>query len=187
MKKIISIFFMLLIANHANAEGFFDKTFFGVAFISQSAELETTTTGTTTSISETGSGIGLYLDKYLSRKYRFNSTLSYVTYDAFDVGQLMISADYLIPLNARVSFFGGVAAGGAIQTFSDASFSDGAVGAVYGAQLGGILFLNNSLMLELGYRFRPTSGIDTVVLNPADTITSVTDLSEAYFSVLFMF
>lgn len=177
---------VLLISKNTYAEGVFDNTIFGVAFLSQSADIEVTTPGSVVTDSESGSGVGLYLDKYYKRKYRFNSTLSYVTYDNFDIYQLMFSADYLIPVNGRISLFGGVAAGGALQTYSDSSATDGALGAVYGAQLGGIVYINDSLMLELGYRLRPTSGIETEIVNTG-TITSVTDLSETYFSILLMF
>lgn len=178
---------ILFISNSANAEGILDNSIFGIALINQSAERETTSLGQVSSDSVTGTGFGLYLDKYVSRKYRFNATISYVSYDAFDVAQLMVSADYLIPIDGQISLFGGVAAGGALQSYADASFSDGAVGAVYGGQLGGIMFINDHLMLELGYRFRPTSGIETEVLTPANTVISITDLSETYFSILLMF
>jgi len=188
MKKVTLMFFILLCSTRVSAEGVFDNSIFGIAFISQSAEIEMTTSGSLVSTeSETGSGFGLYLDKYYQKKYRFNGTLSYVTYDTFDVAQFMVSADYLVPLNGRISFFGGLAIGGALQAYSDVSFSDGAGGSVYGAQLGGIMFLSDSLMLELGYRFRPTTGIETEIQNSPGTISSVTDLSEAYLSILLMF
>lgn len=188
MQKKIIMLFILFISNSANAEGMFDNTIFGIAFINQSAELEITNSGQVDSGSVTGSGFGLYLDKYVSKKYRFNTTLSYVSYDAFDVAQLMISADYLVPINGQISLFGGVAAGGALQSYTNSSSSDGALGAVYGGQLGGIMFVNDHLMLELGYRFRPTSGIETEIVDQSNTITStITDLSETYFSILIMF
>jgi len=187
MKKNILLFFVLLLSSNVNAKGVFDSSIFGIAFISQSADIELISSGSVITNSETGSGFGLYLDKYVKRKYRFNGTLSYVTYDAFDIAQLMLSADYLMPINGRVSLFGGLALGGALQAYSDASFSDGAIGAVYGAQLGGIMYVNDGIMLELGYRLRPASGIETEVLSITDTITSVTDLSEVYFSILLMF
>jgi len=186
MKKVILIFSMLLISKNINAEGVFDNTIFGVSFISQSVDIEVTTTGTVTESTDSGSGFGLYLDKYYKKKFRFNSTLSYIGYDTFDIAQLMFSADYLLPVNSRISFFGGVAAGGALQKYSDVGAGDSALGAVYGVQLGGIAFINDNLMLELGYRLRPSSGIETEVVN-TDSIISVTDLSEVYFGILLMF
>jgi len=186
MKKIILIFSMLLISKNINAAGIFDNTIFGVSFINQNVDIEVTTTGSVDNNTDSGSGFGLYLDKYYKRKFRFNSTISYIGYDTFDIAQLMFSTDYLLPVNSRISFFGGVAAGGAIQKYSDAGAGDSALGAVYGAQLGGIVFINDNLMLELGYRLRPSSGIETEVVGTG-SIISVTDLSETYFSILLMF
>ncbi len=180
MKKISLMFFMLLISKSVYAGNF------GISFISQSVDIENTTSGVITNSTDTGTGFGLYMDSYFKRKYRVNSSLSYITYDTFDVAQLMFSADYLMPVSSRISFFGGLAVGGALQTYSDSSFSDGALGAVYGAQLGAILFVNDSIMLELGYRLRPSSGLETEIVVDSST-TTVTDLSEGYFSILFMF
>ncbi|RDH81165.1 MAG: hypothetical protein DIZ80_13695 [endosymbiont of Galathealinum brachiosum] len=184
MKNICAIFFILLLSTKANAEGFFDNTIFGIAFINQNVDIEVTGTNAG-SFSDSGSGLGLYLDKYYKKKYRFNSTLSYVTYDTFDITELIFSADYLVPVSPQISFFGGAALGGALQTFSDSSASDGALGAVYGVQLGGIVFINNNLMLEAGYRLRPTS-IETEITGSTDIVT-IDDLSETYISLLLMF
>ena len=184
MIKICVVLFLLLTSINVNAENFMDNTILGIAFINQTVDIEVT--GTTLTGSDSGSGLGIYLDKYYKRIYRFNGTLSYVTYDDFDISQLMVSADYLLPISPEISFFGGAAVGGALQKYSDASVSDAALGLVYGVQTGAIAYINNNIMLELGYRLRPTS-IETDVENIPGAVVTINDLSETYISLLLMF
>ena len=184
MKKIYVIIFMLMLSANARSESFFDNTIIGIAFINQNVDIEITGTNAG-AFSDSGSGLGLYLDKYYNKIYRFNGTLSHVTYELFDITELMFSADYLVPVSPEISLFAGAALGGALHKFSDSSASDGALGAVYGVQFGGIIFINNNLMLEAGYRLRPTS-IETEITATADTLT-IDDLSETYISLLLMF
>jgi len=186
MKKLISILAFMLLSAPAYAESLLDNTILGIAFINQDADIKISGPTTSASVSESGSGFGIYLDKYHKRKYRFNGTLSYITYDDFDVMQAMLSADYLIPVNGTVTFFAGASGGGALQQYSDASFSDSSLGFVYGAQAGAIAYINKNIMLELGYRARPTS-IETEIESSPGTTTTVEDMSETYFSVLLMF
>jgi opacity protein-like surface antigen len=187
MKKILLLLCLLFVSMNTNADGFFDNTIIGVAFINQNVDIEITTPVSSRTVSDAGSGFGIYLDKYYAKKYRFNGTLSFISYDNFDISQLTFSADYLMPVSSNISFFTGASLGAALQTYSDASTSDGAVGAVYGVQAGAILFISNNLMLEAGYRYRPTSGIETEITSSPGTTTSVDDLSESYFSILLMF
>lgn len=184
MKKVSVVLFLLLASINVNAENFMDNTILGIALINQTVDIETT--GTAITGSDSGTGLGLYLDKYYKKTYRFNGTLSYVTYDNFDISQLMVSADYLIPASSEISFFGGAAIGGALQKYSDASVSDAALGLVYGVQTGGIVFINDNIMLELGYRLRPTS-IETEIVTSPGTVVTINDLSETYISLLLMF
>jgi len=184
MKKIYVVFILLFTSINANAENFMDNTILGIAFINQSVDIEAS--GTTFTGSDSGTGLGIYLDKYYKKTYRFNGTFSYITYDDFDISQLMVSTDYLLPMSPEISFFGGVAIGGAIQKYSEASISDAALGLVYGAQVGGIAFINDNIMLELGYRLRPTS-IETEVTSVPGSVLTIKDLSETYFSILLMF
>jgi len=184
MKKISVVLFLIFTSINVNAESFMDNTILGIAFINQTVDIEAT--GTTLTGSDSGSGLGIYLDKYYKKTYRFNGTFSYVTYDDFDISQLMVSADYLLPISPEISFFGGVAAGGALQKYSDASLSDAALGLVYGVQTGAIAYINKNIMLELGYRLRPTSIETEVVISPG-TVVTINDLSETYISLLLMF
>ena len=184
MKKISTVLFLFFISINVNAENFMDNTILGIAFINQTVDIEAT--GTTVTGSDSGSGIGVYLDKYYNKIYRFNGTLSYVSYDDFDISQLMVSADYLFPVSPEISFFGGVAIGGALQKYTDASVSDAALGLVYGVQTGAIAYINDNIMLELGYRLRPTS-IETDVTSIPGTVVTINDLSETYISLLLMF
>jgi len=184
MKKISLVLFLLFISNNVNAESFMDNTILGIAFINQTVDIEAT--GTTLTGSDSGTGFGIYLDKYYKKTYRFNGTVSYVTYDDFDISQFMVSADYLFPMSAEISFFGGAAIGGALQKYGDASISDAALGLVYGVQTGAIAFINDNIMLELGYRLRPTS-IETEVASLPGSVLTINDLSETYISLLLMF
>ncbi|MCW8934374.1 MAG: porin family protein [Gammaproteobacteria bacterium] len=184
MKKICVLLFLIFTSINVNAENFMDNTILGIAFINQTVDMETT--GSALTASDSGSGLGIYLDKYYKKKYRFNGTFSYVTYDDFDISQLMVSADHLFPVSPEISFFGGVAAGGALQKYTDASVSDSALGLVYGVQTGAIAFINDNIMLELGYRLRPTS-IETEVIAAPGTVVTINDLSETYISILLMF
>ena len=187
MEKKLIILLMLLITPIAQAESFFDSTIIGIAFINQTADIEVTGgAGLIVSGSESGSGMGLYIDKYYERQYRLNATLSYVGYDNFDIGQLVFSADYLFPVNEDISFFAGAALGAATQKYADASVVDSALAGVYGLQAGGIVYINKYIMLEAGYRYRPTN-IETEIVGIPGAISTVTDLSETYLSLLLMF
>ena len=176
---------MLFVSAKLHAESFFDNSIFGIAVINQSVDIEVSGVGQSATTSESGTGLGVYLDKYYKGKYRFNGTLSYIPYDRFDIAQLMVSADYLMPLNEQISFFAGLAGGSALQKYSDASISDSALGLVYGAQLGGIIYINKNIMLESGYRFRPAN-IETQI-EATSQISTINDMSEFYFSILLMF
>lgn len=164
-------------------EPFFSDLSYGIMFISQSVDV--TNSATTTTSSESGSGIGIYADKFYQNQYRFNGTLSYVSYDNFMITSLTAAADYLYPINANVALFAGVAAGGAGQKYSGSSFSDMSMALVYGAQLGGIMFVSDNLMLELGYRLRMTS-LETEITTPAST-DSIDELNETYLSLIISF
>jgi len=186
MKKTAILLLMLGVVPMLQAESFFDNTVIGLAFINQRAEVELSGGGTAVTFSETGSGLGIYIDKYYSQRYRINGTLSYVGYDDFDIAQVIFSGDYLLPLNENLSFFAGAALGVATQQYSDASVSDSALGGVYGLQAGGIFYINKYIMLEAGYRFRPTR-IETEIAELPGTLSTVTDLSESYLSLQLMF
>lgn len=157
-----------------------------LVLIKQDADLSINTPSSSTSSSDDGSGFGIAFDKYYKRVFRFNVTGSYVGYDAFDVAKITVSADYLVPMDNRVAFFGGAAAGGVIQKYNDASLTDAALGLEYGLQLGVIGSISKGFMLEGGYRFRPTD-ITTNVAGTASTTVNVESLNELYFSVLMMF
>ena len=186
MKNIISLLIFMMLSSSVHSESFFNNTIIGVAFINQSADFTINGPDSVVSGSDSGSGFGLYLDKYYKRTYRLNGTLSYISYSAFDISELIFSADYLYPINSHISFFGGLAAGGAIQKYTASNITDSASGLVYGAQLGAIAYINDNLMLEAGYRLRPTS-IETELDSLPGAISTVDDLSETYFSILLMF
>jgi len=186
MKKLISILFLSLFVSHTQASNILDGAVFGVSLIRQDVNLLINTPGSAFSRNESATGMGVYLDKYYKRKYRFNSTLSYVAYDSFDLTELTVSADYLIPLNQSVSFFAGLSGGGGLQKYSDAGISDASFGLVYGAEIGGIAYVNSNLMLESGYR-KKLSNIDTEVTSVSGMVVDLDEINEFYFSFILMF
>ena len=186
MKKIYQAVFFFSFVFNANAESFFDNSIYGVALISQNVEFEIDDNGTITSGSDSGTGLGLYIEKYYKRKFRLNGTWNYVSYDGYYITGLTTSVDYLLPVNNQVSFFGGAALGLAMQKFSDASLSESSIGLVYGAQTGVIGYINRNLMLELGYRYRPTK-LETDITSTVGMTNTVNDLSETYLNVILKF
>jgi len=171
------------------ADYFDDNYIFGISLIRQYAETELTNNATATELannsttSDKGSGLGLYLDLYIEHTFRFNSTLSYVNYDQFDILGMTGSIDYLIPVTTNFSLFAGAAIGGATQKFDSDVFRESAASALYGGQLGGIKYLSDSNLIEIGFRLRET---DLVATNTTTT-TTIYNLNEFYFSLLFMF
>ena len=167
-------------------ESFFSNMSLGLVFIGQSVDVTNKNGATSTTKSESGSGIGIYADKYIDGNYRLNGTLSYVSYDNFIITSLTASADYIVPLNPSFALFGGLAAGGAGQKYSNSSFSDMSLAMVYGAQLGGIVFISDNLMLELGYRLRLTN-LETEISTAPGTTETIDQLNETYLSLVVSF
>jgi len=184
MNKIVSVFTLVFASFAAQAESILDNTMFGVSVINQDVNVAVKLAGTTVNVEESGTGFGVYLDKYHQGKYRFNTTLSYVGYDAFDFASMTVAADYLVPYNKQLSFFAGVSAGGGMQQYADMSLADASSGLLYGAQLGGIAYLNKELMLEVGYRQRIVN-VETDIDSGGTTL--VDEQSELYLSFLLMF
>lgn len=167
-------------------ESFFSNLSYGIMLISQSVDVTNTSGASSTTNSETGSGIGIYADKFYNGKYRFNGTFSYVSYDNFIVTSFTAAADYLMPVSGNLALFGGVAAGVAGQKYTDSSFSDMSMAPVYGAQLGGILFVSDNLMLELGYRLRLTN-LETEITTIPASVDTIDQMDEAYLSLILSF
>jgi len=186
MKKLICILLCLFFASSIQAASVLDNIVFGVSLIRQDVNLEINTSGSTVNRSESGTGLGVYIDKYYKRKLRFNSTFSYVGYDSFNLAELTVAADYLVPLNRKVSFFAGLSGGGGLQKFSDSGISDASLGLIYGAEIGGIAYVDSNLMLESGYR-KKISNIKTEVTSVSGTNASLDEVNEFYFSFLLMF
>ena len=170
----------------AKEEPFFSNIQFGLVFISQSLDVISSNGTTTTTSSESGSGFGIYADKFIGDKYRLNGTLSYVSYDNFAIISATTAADYIVPMNANLALFGGLAAGVAGQKYTESSASDMSLALVYGAQLGGILFVSDNLMLELGYRLRLTNLETEITTAPGNTDT-IEQLNEGYISFVVSF
>jgi len=185
MKKFFLLLILFSISTSGRGANFMDNTVIGIAFINQSVKMELTGPNISVSDSASGSGFGIYLDKYYKRNYRFNGTLAFFGYSGFDITELIFSADYLLPMNDNITLFAGLALGGALQKYNSASLTDSALGGVYGAQLGAIAYINKNLMLELGYRYRPAS-IETEI-SGTNLVNTINDMSESYFSILLMF
>lgn len=169
-----------------SAESFLDELSFGVSVLRQEASLTLTTDGNDIRYTDDATGIELYAEYYHQGKYRYKGSLARIAYDGFDITELVLAADYLMPLNPQLSLFAGVAAGAALQQFPGTSLSDSSSGLLYGAQLGGIYYLNRHFMAELGYRLRMMS-LETEVSGISNSRVELEQLDEIYISLLLMF
>lgn len=178
----------LLVAPSAvlSANSFFDELSFGVSVVRQEASLTLTTAGNRIGYTDDATGIELYTEYYHQGKYRYKGSLVHSAYDDFDIIELLIAADYLMPVSPQFSLFAGGAAGTALQQFPDTGLSDSSSGLLYGTQLGGIYYLNKHFMAELGYRLRLTS-LKTEVADASNSRIELDQLDEIYISLLLMF
>ena len=187
MRRLFVISF-LLISTTAQS----DQLYYGLALINQqlTQEVNVISPASTSTIKETGSGLGIYADYFYKNKYRFNGTISYITYDDLNLTSISFAADYLFPYGSSFTLFTGVSAGGATIQFSGNSVTDVSFGSVYGVQAGAIAFISSGLMLEVGYRYKPAN-IETEILDPgtqAKIATSTVDeLSETYINLVIIF
>ncbi|MDH5767166.1 MAG: porin family protein [Gammaproteobacteria bacterium] len=158
------------------------KLFWGVSAISQEISLETSDGINTTSSTDDGTGFGIYADSYYQNSYRFNGTLSHISYTNFSISSLTASADYLIPINSQATIFIGATAGASTQMYSSSGVGDSAFDALYGIQLGSIMVLTDFIMLEAGYRMRFTS-LETKFTGSPVT-TTIDEINETYLSLV---
>lgn len=193
MKKLSSSLNFLLLtivllapSTVLSAEGLLDELSFGVSVLHQESSLNLKTTGNNISYTDDASGIELYAEHYYQGKYRYKGSLAHISYDGFDITELVVAADYLIPLNAQFSLFAGGATGVVLQQFSDTDLSDSSSGLLYGVQMGGIYYLNKHFMTELGYRLRLTQ-LKTEVSDVNNSRIELDQLDEIYISLLWMF
>lgn len=179
--------FLLLLPFNSQAAGLFDNLFYGVALLNQSVDVEVSSGGNSATSSESGSGLALFADKYYQGKYRFDGTVSFTSYDSFDIYMATAAADYLFPYNDQVTFFGGVTAGGAMQQYSASGLTDSAAGLLYGVQGGGIMLVNSHIMLELGYQMRFTN-LETEFNSGGTTATTkISQINQLYLSLYLFF
>ena len=186
MKQLLNSLLLVLAVNSVQAEGILDDTVFGMSIINQNVSSTINISGNAANVDDSGTGFGIYLDKYYKRTYRFNSTLSYVGYDLFDLAELSLSADYLVPLNQKISLFVGLSVGGGMQKYSDSGMSEASFGFMYGVEIGGIAYMNRNLMMELGYRQKNTS-IETGVTSSSNSLATLDEIDELYLSFIVMF
>ncbi len=169
------------------AENFFNTSSKGFALIHQQADVEiTSATGDRSVYSETATGLGVFAEKYYQQKYRVNAAWSYLPYEQYAISEVVVSVDYMIPLHYNFSLFGGLAGGIALHKFDNSSWSDAALSPVFGAQGGVMLYVNENVFIEAGYRFRSTS-LETNVESPIGTEFTIDDLSESYISLQLSF
>lgn len=170
----------------SSAEGVLDELSFGVSVVRQESSLSLKTAGNNIRYTEDATGIEFYAEHYHLGKYRYKGSLAHIAYDGFDITELVIAADYLIPMDPQFSLFVGGAAGVGVQQFSDTGLSDSSSGLLYGVQLGGIYYLNKYFMAELGYRLRQAS-LKTEVADASNSRIELDQLDEIYISLLLMF
>jgi len=163
-----------------------DELSFGVSVVRQESSLSLTTAGNNIGYTEDATGVEFYAEQYHLGRYRYKGSLIHMAYDGFDITELVVAADYLIPMDTQFSLFAGGAAGVAMQQFSDTGLSDSSSGLLYGVQLGGIYYLNKHFMTEFGYRLRQTS-LKTEVADASNSRIELDQLDEIYISMLLMF
>lgn len=187
VKKLPLLILMLAVCvpSTSFADGYLDNLVFGASLIRQEATFTVDISGNKTEFRDKATGVEIYVDKYLKGKYRAKAMLGRIAYDGFDITELMLSGDYLIPVNPQISLFVGGAAGAGIQQFSGGSLGDASTGMIIGGQLGGIYYINKNFMAEMGFRIRSTS-IETEI-NDQQSTSEVTQLDETYLSLLVMF
>jgi hypothetical protein len=193
MKKISSLLNLLLLVMLAStpsislsAERFLDDLSFGVSVVRQESSLTLTTAENNTRYVDDATGVELYAEHYHQGKYRYKGSFAYIAYEGFDITELVVSADYLLPMSPQLSLFVGGSSGAVLQQFPEAGVSDSSLGLLYGGQLGGIYYLNKHFMAELGYRLRLTS-LKTRVNDVSNSFIEFDQLDEVYISLLLMF
>ena len=186
MNTLIRLFFLFFISPALYADYYNENYIPGVRLIRQYADIETNINGVTTNSSESGNGIGLYLEKYYQNKYRLNGAFSYIAYDNFDIVGLTYSADYLFPINDNISLFSGLTLGSALQKYESASISDSSFRFNYGLQFGTMNFINENLLLELGLIIKATNMKTEIDTTPETSIT-IDRFTEFNINLLLMF
>ncbi len=182
-RTLLSLPILMCLCSSTQANYFNNNYIVGASFVQQYADLRS---DTGLSDSSSGSGVEIYLDKYVLHKYRLKSSLGYIKHNKFDITEFTVAADYLIPLQTSVSAFAGASAGLATQKYNNASFGDSATGTTYGLQFGAIKYINNTYLLEFGLRLR-YADINTLINTTPQTTNTIDRLHEAYISLLFMF
>ena len=175
--RISYLILLLLVTGNSHAE----KIFWGISAISQQVDLTINNGTSSSTITDDGTGFGIYADMYHQNKYRFNGAVSYIDYTSFSIASVTASVDYLIPVNPQATFLIGATAGGAGQVYSGAGVSDSAFAGLYGIQAGVIMLLGNNITLEAGYRLKFTN-LETEVTGTTTT-TTVDELNETYLSL----
>ena len=184
-KRYIITLILLVFPILATADYFDQKQLFGISLIHQSAG---SNLSNGSSASNNGTGIGMYFDRYDQQTYRYNNSFNYIQYSGaenFNIIELTMGADFLIPVMMDSSLFAGMTVGAVMQKFSNENITNAAIEPLYGVQFGGIKYLNENFLLELGYRIRATN------LTTNDDVTNISsnlhELNEFYFNLLFMY
>ncbi len=193
MKKIYSLSNLLLLtlllvapSTVLSADSFLYELSFGVSVLRQESSITLTTAGNRIRYTDDATGIEFYAENYHQGKYRYKGSFAHIAYDGFDITELVVAADYLMPVSPQLSLFAGGSTGIAFQRFPDAGLSESSSGLLYGAQLGGIYYLNKHFMAEMGYRLRLTS-LKIEVNGTNNSLIEFDQLNETYISLLLMF
>lgn len=186
MIKFIYIGFLFSLSSVVIAENLLETSTISLSVIRQEIDMVIKGPGSHVDISESANGIGLKIEKPYQNKYRIYAEVALIPYDDFTLAESIVSADYLLPLNSKISFFAGASLGLALQKYDDADLTDGSLGPVAGLQAGGVLDLSRQFLIEAGYRLRSTK-LETEFTGATDTVATVDQLSEAYLALVLKF
>lgn len=186
MNNLIKIILLFSLSPALYADYYSERYIPGIRVIQQYADIKKSSGTISQTSSDSGNGLGLYVEKYYDNSYRQSSSLSYVVFNDFDIIGLNYSADYLFPMNDNISLFSGLSLGMAIQKYNNTSISNSSFGFNYGVQFGAMNFINENIMLELAFLLKLTNLTTEIDSTPASSNT-INSLSEINFNILLMF
>lgn len=122
---------------------------------------------------------------YLDANNRVYASYQYIDIDETDAGIYSVGYDYLIgATNATKPFIGAFVGYGTIE---DNEMGMDLSGAVFGAQIGVKIALNDNFSLETGFRYMKTNMDDSMNIYGVDVDLEVDDVKNLFFGMNYKF